>query len=94
MLEAGLVEGRTLAVDGTLVGANASNQSRVPRERLVEAAQASRTVQECLTELQQQNPVVDQEERSGDRCSRGNWNRVLAENGAMPKGYAPLAAIS
>jgi len=41
-LEAGLVEGRTLAVDGTLVGANASNQSRVPREKLVD----SRTVQE------------------------------------------------
>jgi transposase len=32
-LEAGLVEGRNLAVDGTLVIANASQQSRVPRER-------------------------------------------------------------
>ena len=39
-LEAGLVEGRNVAVDGTLVGANASQQSRVPREKLVEAAQA------------------------------------------------------
>ena len=30
-LEAGLVEGQNLAVDGTIVGANASRQSRVPR---------------------------------------------------------------
>ena len=58
-LEAGLVEGRNLAVDGTLVGANASEQSRVPRERLAEKAQPSRTVQEYLTELEQQNPVAD-----------------------------------
>jgi IS5 family transposase len=62
-LETGLVEGRNLAVDGTLVGANASNQSRVPREKLVEVAQISRTVQEYLTELKQQNPVADPEER-------------------------------
>ena len=58
-LEAGLVEGRNLAVDGTLVGANASQQSRVPRKRLVEAAQVSRTVQEYLKELERENPVTD-----------------------------------
>ncbi len=62
-LQAGLVEGRNLAVDGTLVGANASNQSRIPREKLVEVAQISRTVQEYLTELERQNPVADPEER-------------------------------
>src|ERR1039458_9535742 len=45
-LQAGLVEGRNLAVDGTLMGANASQQSRVLRERLAEAAKPSRTVQE------------------------------------------------
>ena len=60
-LEAGFVEGRNLAVDGTLVGANASQQSRVPRERLGEVAQLSRTVQEYLTELERQNPVADSE---------------------------------
>ncbi|MGA7919927.1 MAG: IS1182 family transposase [Candidatus Acidiferrales bacterium] len=62
-LPAGLVEGRTLAVDGTLVQANASAQSRVPREQLVEAAQVSRTVREYLAELERQNPVGDSEER-------------------------------
>jgi len=60
-LEAGLVEGQNLAVDGTMVGANASRQSRVPREQLKEAAQLSRTVQEYLAELEQVNPVSDAE---------------------------------
>jgi len=50
-LEAGLVEGRNVAVDGTLVGANASQQSRVPKERLVEVAKLRRTVQAYLSEL-------------------------------------------
>jgi len=60
-LEAGLVEGQNLVVDGTMVGANASRQSRVPREQLKEAAQLSRTVQEYLAELEQVNPVSDAE---------------------------------
>src|SRR6476660_103318 len=42
-LEAGFVEGRNLAVDGTLVRANASQESRVPRERLAEIAHVSTT---------------------------------------------------
>jgi transposase len=60
-LEAGFVEGRNVAVDGTLVGANASPQSRVPRKRLIEVAKLSRTVQEYLTELERENPVTDPE---------------------------------
>ena len=60
-LGSGFVEGRNVAVDGTLVGANASQQSRVPRERLVEAAKLYRTVQEYLAELERQNPVADSE---------------------------------
>jgi hypothetical protein len=47
------------------VGANASNQSRVPREKLVEVAQVSRTVQEYLTELEQQNSVAF---KKNERC--------------------------
>src|SRR2546428_9379013 len=49
-LEVGLVEGKNLAVDGTLVGANASPQSRVPREQLAEVAPVSRTVRQYLAE--------------------------------------------
>ena len=58
-LAAGLVEGRHLTVDGTLVEADASPQSRVPREQLAEVARLSRTVQEYLAEVEQQNPVAD-----------------------------------
>ena len=56
-LAVGLVEGKTLAVDGTMVRADASPASRVPREQLKEAAQVSRTVEEYLAELDQVNPV-------------------------------------
>ena len=63
-LAAGLAEGQNLAVDGTMVGANASRQSRVPREQLKEAAQVSRTVREYLAELEQANPVSDPEKVS------------------------------
>jgi len=55
----GLVEGQNLAVDGTMVGANASRQSRIPREKLQDAAQVSQTVEEYLSELEQTNPVCD-----------------------------------
>src|SRR5713226_1096761 len=60
-LEAGLVEGKNLAVDGTMVGADASRQSRVRREQLQEAAQVSQTVQEYLAELEEMNPVPEAE---------------------------------
>lgn len=55
----GLVEGQKLAVDGTMVEANASRQSRIPREKLKDVAQVSRTVAEYLSELEQNNPVPD-----------------------------------
>src|SRR6516162_10617352 len=47
-LEVGLVEGKNLAVDGTLVSADASRQSRIGRELLPEVAQISHTVREYL----------------------------------------------
>jgi transposase len=47
-LQAGLVEGKNLAVDGTMIEANASPQSRIPR-----------TAREYLTELEKDNPVSD-----------------------------------
>jgi len=60
-LEAGLVAGKNLAVDGTLVAADASRQSRVRREQLKEAAPISQTVSEFLAELEELNPVSDAE---------------------------------
>jgi hypothetical protein len=58
------VEGQNLVVDGTMVAANASRQSRVPREQLQEAAQVSRTVREYLAELEEVNSVSDAEKVS------------------------------
>jgi transposase len=60
-LEAGLVEGQSLVVDGTMIEADASGASRVPRERLAEVAQISRTVRQYLQELEQENPVAGAE---------------------------------
>src|SRR5277367_157935 len=50
-LKVGLVRGDKLSVDGTFVEANASKESRIPREQLAEAAQVNRTVREYLAEL-------------------------------------------
>jgi hypothetical protein len=56
-LEAGLVRGDDLSVDGSFVEANASKESRIPREQLAEAAQVNQTVRQYLVELEQQNPT-------------------------------------
>src|ERR1700692_1685988 len=55
-LEAGLVHGDNLSVDGSFVEANANKGSRIPREQLAEAAQVKQTVRQYLVELEQQNP--------------------------------------
>jgi len=62
-LEAGLVEGQRLTVDGTAVTANASSRSKVQRKQLAEVAQVSRTVREYLAEVTQENPVADTADR-------------------------------
>src|ERR1700747_1981606 len=55
----GLVRGDKLSVDGTFVEANASKESRIPREQLMEAARVNRTVRQYLAELEMQNPVEE-----------------------------------
>jgi hypothetical protein len=54
-----LVQGENLSVDGSFVEANASKESRIPRQQLSEAAQVNHTVRQSLVELEQQNPVED-----------------------------------
>jgi transposase len=56
-LAAGLIDGRHLIVDGTLVAADASARSRVTRTESAEPAPVSRTVEDYLTELERENPV-------------------------------------
>jgi transposase len=58
-LEAGLVQGDNLSVDGSFVEANARKESRIPREQLAEAAQVNHTVRQYLVELEQQNPTEE-----------------------------------
>src|SRR6266849_1116816 len=53
-LEAGLVEGKRLTVDGTVVTANASPQRGAKPEHLEEVAKVSRTVREYLAEVAQE----------------------------------------
>src|SRR5256885_2387024 len=58
-VEVGLVQGKHLSVDGSFVEANASKESRIPREQLAQAAQVKQTVRQYLVELEQQNPTEE-----------------------------------
>jgi len=58
-LEAGLVQGENLSVDGSFVEANANKESRIPREQLAEVAQVHQTVRQYREELEQQNPTEE-----------------------------------
>jgi len=72
-VDAGLVQGQHLSVDGSFVEANAAKESRIPREQLAEAAQVHHTVRQYLREVEEQNPVEEpvREQESGiDHRSR------------------------
>jgi len=56
-IEAGLVKGEHMSVDGSFIQANADHHSRVPHEQLAEVAKVNRTVREYLIELEKENPV-------------------------------------
>src|SRR6478672_5944231 len=56
-VEAGLVQGGHMSVDGSFIQANADHHSRVPREQLAEVAKVNHTVREYLVELEQENPI-------------------------------------
>jgi transposase len=56
-VEAGLVKGRHMSVDGSFIQANADHHSRVPPEQLTEVAKVNHTVREYLVELERENPV-------------------------------------
>src|SRR6266850_7974256 len=53
-LEAGLVEGDNLSVDGSFVEANANNGSRIPGEQLTEVARVKHNIPQYLAELEHQ----------------------------------------
>ena len=65
-VEAGLVKGEHMSVDGSFIPANADHHSRVPREQLPEIAKVNHTAREYLVELERENPVeppVPQQEK-------------------------------
>ena len=82
-LEAGLVRGDNLSVDGSFVEANAAKESRIPREQLVEAAQVKHTVRQYLAELQEQNPVEEPVHQQ-EQVSTTDPDATYATKGGMP----------
>jgi transposase len=65
-VEAGLVKGEHMSVDGSFIQANADHHSRVFPEQLPEIAKVNHTVREYLVELERENPVeppVPQQEK-------------------------------
>src|SRR5437667_11595188 len=82
-VEAGLVKGDNLSVDGSFVEANASKESRIPREQLAEAAQVNHTVRQYLVELEQQNPVEEPVHQQ-DQVSTTDPDSTYATKGGTP----------
>jgi transposase len=82
-LEAGLVRGQDLSVDGSFVEANAAKESRIPREQLVEAAQVHYAVRQYLQELEQQNPV-EEPVHEQEKVSTTDPDSTYATKGGTP----------
>jgi transposase len=82
-VEVGLVQGEHLSVDGSFVEANASKQSRIPREQLKEAAQVNHTVRQYVQELEQQNPV-EEPVHEQEQVSTTDPDSTYATKGGMP----------
>ncbi len=82
-VEVGLVQGKHLSVDGSFVEANASKQSRIPREQLAEVAQVNQTVRQYLVDLEQQNPVEEPVHQQ-DQVSTTDPDSTYATKGGTP----------
>ena len=82
-LEAGLVQGNNLSADGSFVEANASKESRIPREQLAEAAKVNQSVRQYLIELEQQNPTEELVHQQ-DQVSTTDPDSTYATKGGTP----------
>jgi transposase len=83
-VEVGLVQGRHLSVDGSFVEANASKESRIPREQLAEAAQVNQTARQYLVELEHQNPTTEEPVHQQDQVSTTDPDATYATKGGIP----------
>jgi hypothetical protein len=82
-VDVGLMKGVHLLVDGSFVEANAAKESRIPREQLVEAAQAHQTVRQYLQEVAEQNPV-EEPVYEQDQVSNTDPDSTYATKGGTP----------
>jgi len=82
-VEAGLVQGDNLSVDGSFVEANAAKESRIPREQLTEAARVQRSVRQYLVELEEQNPVEEPVHQQ-EQVSTTDPDSTYATKGGTP----------
>src|SRR5262252_5104776 len=82
-MEAGLVRGQELSVDGSFVEANAAKESRIPREQLLQAAQVHHTVRQYLTELEEQNPL-EEPVHEQEQVSTTDPDSTYATKGGTP----------
>src|SRR5438093_6883348 len=91
-LEAGLVEGDNLSVDGSFIEANANKGSRIPREQFAEAAQVKQSVRQYLVELEQQNPVEEPVHQQ-DQVSTTDPDSTYATKAARRLGWDTATTI-
>src|SRR2546421_2100375 len=82
-LQAGLVEGDNLSVDGSFIEANANKGSRIPREQLAEVAAVKRNVRQYLVELEQQNPIEEPVHQQ-EQVSTTDPDATYATKGGTP----------
>jgi transposase len=82
-VEVGLVQGKSLSVDGSFVEANAAKESRIPREQLEQAAQVHDTVRRYLKEVEEQNPV-EEPVHEQDQVSTTDPDSTYATKGGTP----------
>jgi hypothetical protein len=69
-------------VDGSFVEANASKESRIPREQLKEAALVNHTVRQYVQELEEENPLEAVHEQ--DQVSTTDPDSTYATKGGTP----------
>jgi transposase len=96
-VEAGLVKGEHMSVDGSFIQANADHHRRIAPDQLAEVAKVNHTVREYLAELEQENPVeppVPQQEKvsttdpdstyatKGGPARLGYYDNYLVDNGS------------
>ncbi|MEE9183020.1 MAG: IS1182 family transposase [Acidimicrobiia bacterium] len=84
-LAAGLVEGESFSVDGSLIEADAGRASRVRRDELAEVAKVSHTVRQYLAEIEAENPVSEGDESDDDDASGAGCSADGKAGGTVSK---------